>query len=172
MNQKSKPHPLNSSPQPFGQRGEGWVIMQGLLLLGLIILPPVPMISLDSATKFQIYLYDGVAIIFGVTALMMMVKGVVDLGENLTPLPYPKAAGSLITTGIYRIVRHPLYSGLIFAALGWAIFKASFSHLLGTVILFMFLDLKARTEENWLKQRYPSYTEYSDQVKKLIPWIY
>ncbi|MGB3402503.1 MAG: isoprenylcysteine carboxylmethyltransferase family protein [Microcoleaceae cyanobacterium] len=158
--------------QYLGQRGEWWVIVQGLLLLGLIILPPVPIISFDSAAQFNIYLYDGAAIILGFTALWFMVKGVLDLGRNLTPLPYPKPGGTLITTGIYRIVRHPLYSGLIFAALGWGLFQKSLSHLLGTVILFIFLDLKARQEENWLRQTYPNYAEYSAQVKKIIPWIY
>jgi protein-S-isoprenylcysteine O-methyltransferase Ste14 len=116
--------------QYFGQPGEWWVIVQGLLLLGLIILPPMPIILLDSAAKINIYLYDGVAIILGLTALILMVKGVLDLGQNLMPLPDSKPGGTLMTTGIHRSVRHPPYSGLIFAALvGWVLFQASLSHL-------------------------------------------
>jgi protein-S-isoprenylcysteine O-methyltransferase Ste14 len=172
MNPKLEENQSNPSPEKLGQRGELWVILQGLLLLGLILLPPVPLIQLNSNADLSLYGIWAMTFVFALTALIFIVKGLIDLGKNLTPLPYPKDDSTLVKTGIYGVVRHPLYSGLIFAALGWTIFQLSASHFLGTMILFIFLDLKARQEERWLKQKYPEYIEYCSQVKKLIPGIY
>jgi protein-S-isoprenylcysteine O-methyltransferase Ste14 len=97
---------------------------------------------------------------------------VLDLGRNLTPLPFPKASGSLVQTGIYGWVRHPLYGGLVLGALSWAIFHLSFSHLLGVLVLLLFFNAKADREETWLLQTYPEYAEYRTHVKKLLPWLY
>jgi protein-S-isoprenylcysteine O-methyltransferase Ste14 len=96
----------------------------------------------------------------------------VDLGRSLTPLPYPREDGQLVQSGVYSIVRHPLYSGLIFAALSWAVFQFSLSHLVGAVILFIFFDAKARREEAWLSEKYQEYPNYQERVKKLIPGLY
>ncbi|WP_354000928.1 methyltransferase [Gloeocapsopsis sp. IPPAS B-1203] len=65
-----------------------------------------------------------------------------DLGDSLTPLPYPKNNGQLVQTGVYGIVRHPLYSGVILAALSWTMFVLSLSYLVRTAILLTFFDLK------------------------------
>jgi protein-S-isoprenylcysteine O-methyltransferase Ste14 len=99
-------------------------------------------------------------------------KGLLDLGQNLTPLPYPKEDGQLVQSGIYSIVRHPLYTGLIALALSWSVFQVSLSHLLATAIVFTFFDAKSRREEAWLTQKYSDYAEYQQQVKKLIPGLY
>ncbi|MGB3205820.1 MAG: isoprenylcysteine carboxylmethyltransferase family protein, partial [Crinalium sp.] len=98
--------------------------------------------------------------------------GLLDLGGQLTPLPYPKQEGELVKSGIYSLVRHPIYSGVILAAISWAIFQMSFSHLLAAGVLFVFFDIKANREEAWLSQKYPDYPEYREKVKKLIPGLY
>ena len=113
-----------------------------------------------------------IASILGLGALILIIKGLIDLGKNLTPLPYPIENGELVQTGIYGIVRHPLYSGIIFAAFGWTIFQFSLSHLIATAILLIFFDIKSSREETWLSDKYPHYSEYRQRVKKLIPGIY
>lgn len=94
------------------------------------------------------------------------------MGQNLTPLPYPREDGQLVKSGVYSIVRHPLYSGLIFAAFSWVVFQLSLSHLIGAAILCAFFDAKARREEAWLSEKYPEYSDYQQKVKKLIPGVY
>ncbi|NEO52215.1 MAG: hypothetical protein F6K54_03435 [Okeania sp. SIO3B5] len=87
-------------------------------------------------------------------------------------------------------IRHPLYSGLIFLTLGWSVFQLSLSHFVAVIVIFLFLDLKARREETWLSEKYPEYSDYQQRVisvisyqlsvinyqlsvvKKLIPRIY
>jgi protein-S-isoprenylcysteine O-methyltransferase Ste14 len=78
----------------------------------------------------------------------------------------------LVTTGIYRIVRHPLYSGVVFIAIAYSGWQWSLIHGIGAMVFLIFFDLKARKEEIWLKHKFPDYENYQSQVKKLIPWIY
>jgi protein-S-isoprenylcysteine O-methyltransferase Ste14 len=153
-------------------RGEYLVLLQGALLAGFAILPVYQLPGFKIQSTQLIYLTWFLAAMLGLGALILIVKGLKDLGKNLTPLPYPIENGELIQTGIYSIVRHPLYSGLILAALGWTIFQMSISHLIATAIFLIFFDIKANREETWLSEKYSDYSEYRQRVKKLIPGIY
>jgi len=160
-----------SSASWQGQRGEYWVLAQAVLILGFAILP-VYRPSGISATPPGLYAAWAIATLLGLEALMLIAKGLLDLGANLTPLPHPKDGGQLVQTGIYGLVRHPLYGGLILAALGWAIYQISVTHLAGAIAGFMFFNAKADLEESWLTQKFSDYTDYQQRVKKLIPWLY
>jgi protein-S-isoprenylcysteine O-methyltransferase Ste14 len=155
-----------------GERGEYLVLLQGALLIGFILLPVYrPTVgNIDSPSL--LYLRWGMAAALGLMAFVLIVKGLVDLGDNLTSLPFPRDDGQLVQSGVYAFVRHPLYSGLIFAAFSWVVFQFSLSHLAASAILFAFFDIKARREEAWLTQKYPEYSGYQQQVKKLIPGVY
>jgi len=153
-------------------RGEYLVLLQGGLLAAFTILPVTQPPGVKIESTQLIYLTWIIASILGLGALILIVKALIDLGKNLTPLPYPREDGSLVKTGIYGIVRHPLYSGLILAALAWTIFQISLSHLAATAILLVFFEIKSSREETWLLQKYPDYSEYRQRVKKLIPGIY
>ena len=150
------------------QRGEYWVVAQAILIVGFVVLPVYRPVNLP----LDKFVNLSIAALLGLAALVLLAKGLLDLGQQLTPLPYPKDNGQLVQTGIYSIVRHPVYSGLILAALSWAIFCVSLSHLVAAAILFIFLDAKANHEEAWLTQKYADYADYRQQVKKLIPWLY
>jgi protein-S-isoprenylcysteine O-methyltransferase Ste14 len=153
-------------------RGEYLVLLQGALLTGFAILPVYQLPGFKIQSTQLIYLTWILASILGLGALIFIIKGLIDLGKNLTPLPYPREDGELVQTGIYGIVRHPLYSGLILAAFGWTIWQMSLSHLIATAVLLIFFDIKANREETWLTQKYPDYLEYRQRVKKIIPGIY
>ncbi|MEG4282936.1 isoprenylcysteine carboxylmethyltransferase family protein [Microcoleus sp. A006_D1] len=153
-------------------RGEYLVLLQGALLAGFAILPVYQIPGFKIQSTQLIYLTWFLASMLGLGALILIIKGLIDLGKNLTPLPYPIENGELIQPGIYSIVRHPLYSGLILAALGWTIFQMSLSHLIASAILLIFFDIKSNREETWLTEKYPDYSEYSQRVKKIIPGIY
>ena len=107
-----------------------------------------------------------------VLALVIGGLGVLKLGANLTPLPYPLDHNRLVTQGIYALIRHPLYSCQLFAALGWVVYSLSLSHLLLLVVAFLFFDYKATQEEAWLTERHPEYADYARGTRKLIPWVY
>lgn len=152
------------------QRGEYLFLLQGILLVGFVFVPVYQPLKFNSSDLF--YVNTIIAIFLGLIGLIFLVKGLLDLGNNLTPLPYPKADGKLIQTGIYGIIRHPLYSGLIFTTLAWSFWQLSLSHFLVTIIIFSILNAKSSREEIWLIEKYPEYCEYQQKVKKFIPWLY
>jgi protein-S-isoprenylcysteine O-methyltransferase Ste14 len=104
--------------------------------------------------------------------IVMAVRGVLDLGRALTPLPYPREDSELVVRGAYRLVRHPVYSGVIMGAFGWGLLTASPVALALAVVIVIFFDLKSRREEAWLSQHHPGYEAYRRRTRRLIPWIY
>ena len=103
---------------------------------------------------------------------VVSIIAVFHLGSNLTPLPHPKDDASLVLTGLYRLVRHPIYFGVILMAFGWALLVQGWLTLAYAVVLAVFFDIKTRREEIWLARRFPQYAEYRTRVKKLIPFVY
>jgi protein-S-isoprenylcysteine O-methyltransferase Ste14 len=101
-----------------------------------------------------------------------MVIAAINLGKNLTPLPCPKDNAVLIQTGLYQYVRHPIYFGVLMAALAWLLIFPGLYVLAYSICLFLLFDIKARREEVWLAERFSSYKDYQARVKKLIPGIY
>jgi protein-S-isoprenylcysteine O-methyltransferase Ste14 len=155
-----------------GLRGEYWVIAQGVLLFGFAILPNERPSFIDIDSSVLPYAILGLTSVFGFWAMILLGRSLFDLGQNLTPLPHPRDDGELVQTGIYSLVRHPLYSGVIFLAFTYASWQISWMHFLGAIALFIFFDAKATKEEVWLTEKFPAYANYRTSVKKLIPWIY
>lgn len=98
--------------------------------------------------------------------------GMFRLGANLTALPHPKDDAVMVETGPYRLVRHPIYSGGILAALGWGLWVHGWLTLGYSLLLFLFFDLKSRREERWLSDQFPGYAAYRQRVRKLVPFFY
>lgn len=155
----------------LGPRGEGWVAVQvvilGAVALAGIALPGTwdsPAATLASVAGSGL-VGCGVVLVFG---------GIAELrrGDAFTPLPRPLESGRLVVTGVYRLVRHPVYGGLVLGAVGWALIRVSIPTLVTAVILFAFFDLKRRREEAWLVRRFAAYEPYRRRTHRLIPWLY
>ena len=96
------------------------------------------------------------------------------LGTNWSGVVTLKEEHELVRRGPYRIVRHPIYSGIILAAAGT--FLAILPTLQGVIcmcFIFAGLRLKSLLEERILSQNFPDqYPQYCREVKALIPFIY
>jgi len=147
----------------MGKRGEGWVILQFILMTAIFVAPNSPQIG-----STMRYLGLFLLMIGGI----MLAIATLKLGRNLTPFPKPLDHGQLVRTGLYQIVRHPIYFSVIVACLGWAILRGSLIGIALSLLLLLFFDAKTRAEERWLIQQYPDYAIYQQQVKRLIPWLY
>ena len=82
-----------------------------------------------------------------------------------------KSGHRVVDTGPYRLVRHPIYTGLIMAALGMALEKATLLAFAGLVLLIFGLWLKARFEEGFLRAELgrEAYDAYAAKTPMLIP---
>jgi len=115
-------------------------------------------------------LVAGAAILLG--GAWIAFRGIRDLGRNLTALPAPTRDASLVDTGVYRRVRHPIYAGVIVLGLGWAVFVSSLMSLLVAVLLAGWLDLKSRREEVWLVAHHAGYAAYRRRTARFVPGLY
>jgi protein-S-isoprenylcysteine O-methyltransferase Ste14 len=95
--------------------------------------------------------------------LVLGVAGSRHLGSSLTPFPRPVAGGSLREDGAYRLVRHPIYGGILLIALGASLWSSPWA-LVPSLLLAGLFDRKRRREEIWLADAYPGYGAYRDRV--------
>ncbi|WP_232085888.1 methyltransferase family protein [Candidatus Nitrosacidococcus tergens] len=91
---------------------------------------------------------------------------------NFSVYPEIKDHAQLITTGIYRYIRHPMYTSLFIAMSGIVIYNDYFLNFLGLVLLAMVLISKSYKEEKLLLEKFPEYREYMTKTKRFIPCIF
>lgn len=95
-----------------------------------------------------------------------------QLGPAITAIPIPKPGAQLVTSGVYRFARHPIYGGLSLLMIGTALTFASPTGLIIAALLPPFFLLKASFEEKQLRLRYAGYFAYRKSVTKwLIPFV-
>jgi protein-S-isoprenylcysteine O-methyltransferase Ste14 len=152
----------------LGPRGEGWVVIQ-FLLLGLVALAGVAGTTYSGPLSTAATVAGGMLVLAG---FVLAARGLLDLRDALTPLPHPREGAELVDTGSYALVRHPIYGGLVLAATGYALVAGSPLALAGTALLLAFFRLKSGREEVWLRGRYPAYEAYAGRTRRMIPWIY
>lgn len=155
----------------LGPRGEGWVVGQGVLLLAVAVL------GLPGLRAFPPHSAAGWAtMVLGLAVMVggLLIGGVAlrDLGASLTAMPQPREDAQFVESGIYRHLRHPMYAALITTALGWVLVTTSLAAAAAAVALAIWLDLKARREEAWLRGRYPEYEAYRRRTHRFIPGAY
>ncbi|MHB8529641.1 MAG: methyltransferase family protein, partial [Caulobacteraceae bacterium] len=95
------------------------------------------------------------------------------LGRLWSGFVTTKVDHRIVDTGPYRLVRHPIYTGAIFAALTTACIKASPAAFMGFALIFAGFWLTARIEEKFLRQQLgaESYDAYSRRTPMLIPLV-
>jgi protein-S-isoprenylcysteine O-methyltransferase Ste14 len=98
------------------------------------------------------------------------IMGRFDLGRNWGNQVIIYEDHSLVTGGVYRIVRHPLYASLVWMFLGASVVFANWAALLATVLLFIpGMYYRAKQEENALAAHFPGYERYRDTTGMLFP---
>ena len=102
---------------------------------------------------------------------IIAVLTVFELKTNLTVFPTPTDKAVLLTHGFFRYSRHPIYSGILMFAFGYAVYKYSVYKLLISGLLLIWFYLKSTYEEERLSQKFKNYNEYQKQVGRFFPKI-
>ena len=95
---------------------------------------------------------------------------ILQLNKNLTPFPTPIEKGNLIQTGLYKYVRHPIYTGIFLATLGMGLFNTSLWQLSISIILLIFFYFKSNYEETMLIEKYKDYEAYKKSKGRFFPF--
>ena len=108
------------------------------------------------------YFVGYLIIIISFIILLIAIK---DLGRNLSPFPRPINNSNLVTSGIYRFTRHPMYYSLISISFGVFITKLSIYYLFLSISLGLIIKFKIALEEQYLNNKFKNYLLYSNEVK-------
>lgn len=162
---------MSSRLPALGPRGEGWVVAQ-LVLFAIIGIAGVrDLVGHGSVTP-----WGPVVSVVGIVAIVVgggvAARGIWDLRSGLSPFPKPTAGAPLVESGAFRLIRHPIYSGLVLGAIGWGLVSGSVVTIGAAGLLFLLLAGKSHREEAWLAAMHPGYGAYQRRTKRLIPWIY
>ena len=121
----------------------------------------LPQKQITQSSSFSYFL--GILII--IIAFIIMLVSIKDLGRNLSPFPRPIKNSNLVTTGIYRFTRHPMYYSLIFISFGIFIIKLSIYYLFLSISLVLIIKFKIALEEQYLNNKFNNYFLYKNEVK-------
>jgi protein-S-isoprenylcysteine O-methyltransferase Ste14 len=111
--------------------------------------------------------YVGLGLIMLGSAILLY--SFLGLGNSLTPLPIPREGGSLVVTGMYSRVRHPIYFALLIMGLGVVLDAGYWPQLLILIMLYTLLSIKADFEESLLRQKYSDYKKYAEKTPRFFP---
>lgn len=130
---------------------------------------------------FGLYLYDFlgsveivewlqiVGIVLASVGVMVGILALLQLNKDLSPFPSPKSGSDLRTTGLYAIVRHPIYTGIILAAVGYGMYRESILKLVLAGALALLFHFKSKYEESLLSKQFKDYQDYQRKTGRLIP---
>jgi protein-S-isoprenylcysteine O-methyltransferase Ste14 len=93
-----------------------------------------------------------------------------SLGANWSGIVTVKAGHELIRKGLYRLIRHPIYTGILLGAIGTGLIQSQLRDLLGFLILYITFYFKAKREESFLQQEFgSSFTEHQQTTGMFWP---
>lgn len=137
-----------------------YVLIQAVLLILLFFFKE------GIGPQINRFLLPGRALeILGVLGLLICAA---TLRKSLTVMPIPKEDGKLSTTGLYRFVRHPMYTSLLLLVLGIALHSGSVIKYLLVIFLYLLLYLKSVLEEKYLNLKFSDYAEYSARIPRFV----
>ena len=115
---------------------------------------------------------QGIGLAVFLLGLALAIWARVHLGRNWGTPMSEKIDPELVTTGPYRSIRHPIYSGIILAMIGTTI-AVSLYWLVAVLVIGVYFLYSAFVEERTMARLFPgSYPEYKRSTKMLIPFIF
>jgi protein-S-isoprenylcysteine O-methyltransferase Ste14 len=162
----------NVSPGVREDRGNRWVIA-ALALLGVLaaFLPAW-------TDRNEFWTLDGDAIrwlgvVLFAAGCALRLWPVVVLGNRFSGLVAIQPGHTLVTNGVYSVIRHPSYLGLLISSLGWVLAFRSGVGVLITALMIPPLLARIRAEERLLHSQFGAeYDAYRARTSRLIPGLY
>ena len=153
--------PLKASDR---MAGNALVILQfGLMLLILLV---TDLMQGLRASDLGVWISVLVSTVIGVSALMANRPG------NFNIHPAPKRQGQLVVHGIYRSIRHPMYTAVLSFSLAALLSAPNMTAAMAFVLLALVLLTKALLEERWMSQHHAQYRVYMKRTKRFIPGLF
>jgi protein-S-isoprenylcysteine O-methyltransferase Ste14 len=162
----------NLSPGVREDRGNRWVLI-AFLLLGLLdaYLPAY-------TDRKELWTIDGdttrwLGVVLFIVGGALRLWPVFVLGDRFSGLVAIQPGHTLVTRGIYGVIRHPSYLGLLINSLGWGLAFRSGVGVLLTALMIPPLLARIRAEERMLRMQFgDDYDAYCARTSRLVPGLY
>ena len=145
-------------------KGNVLVSIQFVLLITIVFLPRGTSWAVPLPVTVLAYIAVAVGVFTAVVAL-------ITLGKSLSANPVPVEHGELKTSGVFALVRHPVYSGIMIGVMGYAMLSRSWFVVAAVVALGVLFAVKARFEDALLVAKYPEYLTYGQRVGRFVPGV-
>jgi len=113
-----------------------------------------------------------IAIALQLMAVALMVWARVTFGSRSFHAAANPTAGGLVTTGPYRIIRHPIYTAACLFGWGLIVVHSSLASVALGILLLLGAFMRMICEEQLVKQKYPEYIEYAKVTKRMVPYLF
>jgi protein-S-isoprenylcysteine O-methyltransferase Ste14 len=158
---------VRSGGLPSGRRYAG--IRLGFILLAVLLIRARVFRSADITSSGWL---QAIGVALFVCGLSLAIWARRYLGRNWGTPRSQKADPQLVTSGPYRSIRHPIYSGLLLAILGTAMAVAWYWAIAGVVVGAYFVYC-ALEEERFMASKFPdTYPTYKSSTKMMIPYVF
>ncbi|MFC3077305.1 methyltransferase family protein [Phenylobacterium terrae] len=108
----------------------------------------------------------------GSVAGLLITQLAIAQNEFAAPTVQAQARQQVVDTGLYGVIRHPLYAGNLLTYSGMALWLGSLAALAGVVVVFLFTVARIWVEEAYLRANLPGYPDYAARVRsRLIPFV-
>ena len=156
------------------QSGASQLLHRGLAVAGAFLLftsqARMGWLGLSLLPRSEPLADAGVLLTFAGIAFAVWARFVI--GQNWSGNVTIKQGHELIRGGPYAFVRHPIYSGLLLALLGTALYLDELRGLIAIAVIAVSFILKSRVEETFMLEQFgEQYRQYQGAVKALIPFV-
>jgi len=100
--------------------------------------------------------------------LLVLIVSLFTLRRVIQVAPAPKEGAHLVSAGIYRVLRHPIYTAMVVLVIGLCLRKPTLLTIAAGAGVVAFLCVKARFEESLLLARYPDYQSYRARTRGVL----
>ena len=146
----------------LGIKDIAYVGIQFLVFLAYLYDVPFLHFTLPSIVK-------DVFLVVSLTGIVIAVLSMMQLNIHLSPFPSPKKGSKLVQNGLYKYVRHPIYSGILIALFGYGLYTSSSYRLIISVTLLVLFYHKSRYEETRLQFTFSDYKSYQKTTGRFFP---
>lgn len=161
---------LKAGPTAEKQRSQQVIqAIAALCFMLLLLIPPIDYHFHWSNVPVYIVILANIFVILGLATVFLVFRentftsAVIEVNENQ----------KVISTGPYKIVRHPMYAGALLMLLFTPLALGSFWGLLAFIPMFLVITLRIVEEEKFLTINLPRYAEYCNKVRfRLIPFVW
>jgi protein-S-isoprenylcysteine O-methyltransferase Ste14 len=160
-----------SSTQPVADRVVTTLI--GLAFIGWFIFIPFDVFYLKLLPK-PYWVISGSGMVFFLLGFLLIVTAV-SQNEFARPIVKDQSCRhqTLVDAGVYSLIRHPMYLGLLPFKIGIALWLESYAGMASASVLFFLLVARIRVEEKFLLSALPGYRQYRQRVRyRLLPYIW